>query len=350
MIQKIFITALLILSAITNIYADKRITVKLDNDQHRQETVELAYCNIFLDMENDDDDDIKVNIQLENLQENKEILLFMNSYDEKVLKKMRPTPIIYDKYFGGTKGMRVIESCNGLDKDYQISPSNKEKILTLSGIDKNIMCRIPLYIAGYKKKKGLLCRKQQLELLEKTILELEIEIELKPDSLYQQLSNECNKILEEFENTLFCTNKKHKPSIFKQKDDFQEKINTCISKITEEIEANNWYSSDKKYKLYDELREKLKNLDLSSKEGDCGKHKASNGHKCKFCNMTLQQIYHKLDDFYQKIYSSNDRKATKEEVINDVKSLYNCSMRRKDWNISEYKSKIIDRYNRINKF
>lgn len=61
-----------------------------------------------------------------------------------------------------------------------------------------------------------------------------------------------------------------------------------------------------------------------------------------------------MDDYYKKIYSSSDRKAAKAKVMNEVNALYkcctdtSCSKHAAAWKSgSEYKSKIIERYNRI---
>lgn len=333
-------------------YADEIKRVNLNNEDHKRETVEFESYSIHLELEEADEENMNVNIYVENRQNSDYILLFKQNYEEKPLKKRRPVPIVYAKNFGGSKWTRISDPCVGLNDDYQIEPSARKHILTLPEVNtENKSCRLPVYIAQ-KDRRSFLCKKPRFVLSEKQVVELDIHVELKPDTTYLQLQRECSNLIEEFAHVLFCTNTKHKPSLAEQKEGFQRKIDALISKISREIDRRGWFSTDKRYQLYDELRIQLSRLDLTSKEGDCGNHKAP-AHKCRYCNLTLQQIYHKLDDYYQMLYISSDRKATKTEIIGDVKVLYNCCTHRRqgnEWNNSEYKSKIIDRYNRINKF
>ena len=103
----------------------------------------------------------------------------------------------------------------------------------------------------------------------------------------------------------------------------------------------------------DDLKERLDNANF--REGDCGRHsRVREGHTCSYCSLSLQQIYHKLDDFYKKIYSSNNRKEAKASVMSQVNALYQCctdptcSKHASAWKKGgDYKTKIIERYNRI---
>ena len=133
-----------------------------------------------------------------------------------------------------------------------------------------------------------------------------------------------------------------------QKTEFQSKMDSLVEKIDGIIESNGWFSTEKRYKLYDEQRERLKNLKLEDKEGDCGKHVYV--HRCKYYSFSLQQISHKLDDIYQMIYSSQDRSATKAAQVRGVNAMYDCAKRRRDWRKSEFKDKIVRLYNEIGKF
>ena len=61
-----------------------------------------------------------------------------------------------------------------------------------------------------------------------------------------------------------------------------------------------------------------------------------------------------MDDLYKKIYTSADRKATKQSVMGQVNALYgcctaaDCAKHASQWKRGgDYKSKIIERYNRI---
>lgn len=349
MIKRFSILYVLLFSLIMVSHADEQKKVTLDNDKHNKETIEVANFNIFLELvEVQENGNVKINIELENLDESKGLSLFERAYDEKTLKKIRPK-IKYDKIFPGSKGKRVIDACSNLKSAIHLYPSQKETIMTLSAKDGDVAKAIlPIYIIEYKDKNYILWEKQELRLLQKEIIELEIEVDLKPGEAYVNITKECDSLLNEFDGILFCTNKKHQLSLEEQKKDFQTKIDLLVAKIDGIIESNGWFSSEKRYKLFDEQRERLKSINLEEKEGDCGKHKII--HQCKYCSSSLQEISHKLDDIYQVIYSSQDRSATKAEQIRSVKAMYDCAQRHKDWRRSDYKAKIERLYNEIKQF
>ena len=347
MIKKISILFVLLFSLITTSFADEQRKVKLDDDKLNKETIEVANFNIFLKLiDVEENGNVKVKVELENLDESKGLSLFERAYDEKTLKKMRPK-IKYDKIFPGSKGKRLIDACDSIESVIHLYPSQKELIMTLSAKDgETTKATLPIYIIEYKDKNYIFWEKQELILLQKEVIELEIEIDLKPGEAYVNITKECDSLLKEFDEVLFCTHKRHKPSLEEQKTEFQSKIDSLVEKIDGIIES--WFLTEKRYKLYDEQRERLKNLKLEDKEGDCGKHVYV--HRCKYCSSSLQQISHELDDIYQKIYSSQDRSATKATEIRSVKAMYDCAKRRRDWRKSEFKDKIVRLYNEIGNF
>lgn len=349
MIKKILILFVLLLSWVNSSFADEQRKVKLDDDKHSKETVEVANFCIFLELtEIEENGNVKVKVELENLDESKGLSLFERAYNEKTLKKMRPK-IKYDKIFPGSKGKRLIDACSNIRTAIHLYPSQKELVMTLSAKDGEVTkATLPIYIIEYKDKNYILWEKQELSLLQKEVIELEIEIDLRPGETYVSITKECDSLLKEFDDVLFCTNKKHKPTLEEQKKSFQNKIDSLDEKIVGIIESNGWFSSEKRYKLYDEQRQRLKTIKLEDKEGDCGKHIIV--HRCKYCNSSLQEISHKLDDIYQVIYSSQNRSVAKTEQIRSVNAMYDCAKRRRDWRRSEYKDKIIRLYNEINQF
>lgn len=348
MIKKLWILSVLLLSIVNSSFADEQRKVRLDDNKHTKETIEVANFNIFLELTDvEENGNVKVNIELENLDDSKGLSLFERSYNEKTLKKMRPK-IKYDKIFPGSKGMRLIDACDHIKNAIHLYPSQKEMIMTLSARDGEVTkVTLPIYIIEYKDKNYIFWKKKELRLLQKEIIELEIEIDLKPGEIYANITRECDNLLKEFDDILFCAHKKHKPSLEEQKKDFQNKIDSLVEKIDGIIQSNGWLSSEKRYKLFDAQRDRLKNIKLEEKEGDCGKH---NVHKCKYCNSSLQQISHQLDDVYQKIYSSQDRNAAKAELIKNVNAMYDCAKRRRDWRRSDYKVKIERLYKEIKQF
>lgn len=350
--------------AATGSYADEQQRVKLD-DGHTKEQVRLGYCNIFVTkVDSDDDGNAKVTVEIENLDETNVIILFGHAYPEKELKKLSPS-ITFDKNFPGTKGHRNIDTYREARNVIFIEPSEKSMLPEIQVKSGEVqLCRLPLYIAKYKDKSvfGASNGRNKMLLMEKQILELEIEVEVKPDEDYIRLEGECNTLIEEISKQTFCNHPKHKTSLESQEAPYKTRIDKIRTEIDEIVNRHNWYTSDRGYQRYNALKQKLE-IDFTAYEGDCGNlrnHKGNNPprprHSCKYCNSSLQQIYHKLDDYYKKIYNSSNRKATKESVMADVNLLYkcctdgNCSKHASSWNSSEYKSKITDRYNRISNF
>lgn len=348
-------------------YADEQQRVKLD-DGHTKEQVRLGYCNIFVTkVDSDDDGNAKVTVEIENLDETNVIILFGHAYPEKELKKLSPS-ITFDKNFPGTKGHRNIDTYREARNVIFIEPSEKSMLPEIQVKSGEVqLCRLPLYIAKYKDKSilGASNGRNKMLLMEKQILEMEIEVEVKPDEDYVRLESECYSIIEEISRQRFCNHPKHKPSLESQESPYKTRF-AKIKKEIDEIVNRRWFSSDtgdKGYQRYNALKQKLDAIDFTTYEGDCGNHRKDRKpdsphlrHNCKYCNSSFQQIYHKLDDYYKKIYNSSNRKTTKKSVMADVNLLYkcctngNCSKHASSWNSSEYKSKIIGLYKRISEF
>lgn len=350
MIKKVSLILALLFTLVTTSLADEQKKVRLDDGKHNKESIEVAnFFNIFLELTDvEENGNAKVKVELENMDESKVLSLFDKPYKEKVLKTLRPK-IKYDKIFPGSKGGRSVDYCSKINKTFHLLPSDKELIMTLSAKEgEPAKLTLPIYITESKDRDYILWESHKLILLQKEVIELEIEIELQPGETYYNIVRECDNLLKEFEDALFCTNKSHKPSLEEQKAEFQSKIDSLIIKIDDIIEANGWFSSERRYKLYDEQRERLRNINLEDKERDCGKHVSL--HNCRYCNSSLQRIFHNLDDIYQIIYKSHDRSATKAEHIRNVDAMYDCAKRRKGWNRSDYKDRIVKLYNEIKNF
>lgn len=358
--KKIILFISLFFLAVMGTYADEQQRVKLD-DEHKREQIRFCNCNIFVTkLESDDDGNSKVTVEIENLDETYVIILFGHAYPEKKLKRLSPS-ITFDKIFPGTKGHRDIETYRESRRDVIfIEPSEKSMLPEITVKNGDVqLCRLPLYIAKYRDKKllGASTGKNKILLIEKQILELEIEVGIKPDKDFLRLEGEYNALVEEISKQTFCTNSKHKPSLEEQEAEYKDKVAKLKTEIDEIVTRHNWYTSDKGYQRYNALKEKLDIIDFVAYEKDCGKHSIPpTDHKCKYCNLSLQQIYNKLDDYFMKIRNSNDRKATKESVMTDVNLLYRCCTHprcRKHanlWKSSDFRSKIEDRYKRISNF
>ncbi len=356
--KKIFICMFFFLMAMTT-WADEQKKITLSND-NTKETINLSYCNIFVTLLNPDSDDEfgQVLIEIENLDEQKILALFHKPYKEKEVKKLRPS-FKYDKLFGGTKGKRIIDPYNlETGQDVFIEPSNKYQLAAFNApAGSEMAVKLPIYLS--KPKSGIVERilgKEKLLLLRKQVIELDITVELKPSAEYLGLVDECKKLKKDVDNAVFCTSNKHRPGVEQQKEPYLKRINDLKAKIDAAISAHGWNTSDGGYQRYNAIKEDLAKIDLSKQEGICRPHRSDPvpPHSCAYCNLSLQQIYHKLDDLYKKIYTSSDRAATKASVIGQVNGMYNCctdpkcSKHASAWRSGgDYKNKIIERYNRI---
>lgn len=354
--KKILIFIALFLYVGLFVHADNQIDVKL-NDDNTEKIIEFVNCNLCVSKAGiDNNGNTKINIEIENRDKTNVVILFGRSYPENELKKQTPSIRFDKKSYGKTN--RNIETIKEGREVIIIDPTEKK---SLQGIlvekNKKYSCILPFYVAKYKPKNFWTGSNgsNKLMISRKEILELVIEVELKPDLDYERLVRECRELKDEIEKLTFYSDNNHKPSLEEQESPYRNKIANIISEIDLIVNKNldKWYNNyqDKKIKEYDSLKQSLNAIKFN--EVDCGKPhpvKPDKIHKCKYCNLSPQQIYHKLDDFYKKIYTSNNKKATKNSVISDVNLLYNCKKHSGVWKKSEYKSKIIDRYDRINNF
>ena len=331
--------------------ADEQKKVLLNNDKSEQ-TIELGFCNIFAKMQAGEESGT-VSIEMENLDESLVLIVFDRAYSEKAIKKQSKTlSIVFDKTFGGEKKNRTISPCSTpMEGVTLLNPSDKASLTQLTiNNGETSTCSLPIYLAKWKGKKTLL-------LLERQVMELNIEVDLKPSAEFIATEDKYKDLEKEIGRQLFCTNPKHKTSLEKQKAPYLKKIEDAKAEIDQIIASHNWNEEDGGYIRYTALKAKLDAIDLSSREGDCRKHgkpTTNNGHSCSYCSLSLQQVYHQMDDIYKKIYSSPDRKAAKAKYINQVNALYKCctdtgcKAHASAWKSGgEYKSKIVERYNRI---
>ena len=326
--------------------ADDSISVKL-NDKQPSQLIELEdnLCRFIVTKTDVDDDNAKVTVEIENLDDEYIIGLFRRAFTEESLKKQK---ITFDKKFQGTKGCRSVEAYpeGNFDEIFIGSAENDGKyqlpdIFVKSGEPK--LCRFPLYIAEYKKFYGANSKKNKIVLIGCKIVDLEIEVDVKPDEDFIRLDSASNKLIDDIRKQVFCTNPKHKPSLEQQEASYKERLKGLISEVDSICYGH--YQEGK----YDGILQKLKDIDFSEFERDCENSKnhrvaVSRRHSCKYCKLSLQTICNKLDDYYKKIYN---RKITKDEAMADVEALYNCAKQSSSWNKSEYKSNIEKFYKRI---
>lgn len=331
-------------------WADEQRKVTLD-DSHAQEMIKLAYANIFITKgETDANDRADIRIEIENLDETNVLLVFGHAFPEKELKKLSPK-ITFDKQFGGTKGKRMIETFKYNNMQVSlVEPSDKFAASAFQvQVGETTNCRIPIYVAKYKGK-----NKKNVILLEKQVLELELIVKADEDII--RLTEAYQALVAEVDTLVFCTDAKHQEE---QKQPYEERIEKMKAEIENIMSSRGWAESSANYQKYNDLKKQVEAIDLSAVPTEtCSQHRTvARGHSCKYDSYSLQEIYHKLDDYYKKIYNSSDRKAAKAEVMADVNLLYrcctdpNCRQHAAAWRRGgDYKNRIIDRYNRINNF
>lgn len=345
MIKRVFITALLVLATSLASFADEQKKITLNNSDRTTETVELAYCNIFVSLKDvDENDNAEITIELENVHESNTLILFERAYDEKTLKKMSPS-ITYDKVFGGSKGKRYIDVCPDIRYTNQIKSSEKTKLFVKTGTEKTpLICKLPIYIAKNKNKSG-----SKMLLLAKEVIELEIQLQLKPDEEYISITESYEALIKDIDSETFCTNKNHRGESLKSlKSKYDGKINDLKKRIKAIVENRGYYPSDKAYKKFMEISGKLDKISIDEKTvSSCSKDRKPipDGHTCKNCSLTYEQIYKKLENYYIDIHNG---KKTKAQVMSEVESLYTCvSKNTKRSANKSIKSRITTYYNKI---
>ena len=347
MIKRVFIAAYIVLMTYLPSLADEHKKITLNNEDRKTETVELSFCNIFVTLKNvDENDNAEILIELENIDESNTLLLFDRAYDEKSLKEMS-TSIRYDKRYPGSKGERDIDFCADIKSTNQIKPSEKTKLFVKTGSENTpLTCRLPIYIAKNKNKSG-----SKMLLLVKEVIELEIQVQLKPDEEFISITDSYEALIKDIDSEHFCTNSYHKGKSLKSlKSKYEGKINDLKKRIKSILEDHGYYPQDKAYEKFKEVLGKLDRISLDAKTVTCcpddqkPKQKPDR-HKCKKCSLSYEQIYNKLQNYY--IYIHNGKK-TKAQVMSEVESLYTCVSKNKKRSANNnLKSRIKTYYNKI---
>lgn len=323
--------------------ADEQNKVKLSKEYSRA-YIRFSLCHIVATLENKNSEGENIiRVDLENVYDPHSLILFEHAYGEKSLKKISPRMYL-DKSIPGTRGKREIEPCKIIKNNKFIQASKTDFLANVyikDGETKTF--RLPIYIAKYKNK-----RRTKVLLLEKKVLELvlEIEKEIKVDSVKDpiiiRLDSTINALKVDISKQTFCNNSLHRPTLKQQEAEFKERISQLETEINNYI--NRFYSSNTE-KPYQDLLYKLNSIDFSLYEKDCGKHviPSDPGNTCRYCNMESLEIYHRMEGLYKKLHQSNNKKATKDEIMPDVNLLYSCPKHSQKWRNSKYK-KGIEKY------
>lgn len=347
--QTIYIFLLLMIGSIRYAYGDEKISVKLNNAEHKKEVVSLPFCNIFVDLQQgDDNEQYGISIKMENVSEENILLLFDRSYNEKTLKTMK---LVYDKFFPGTKKKRITEACAHIPESYRLSPSSETiNILNYQYEEKPIKCRLPIYIARYNEKKILFVKKARTSMVQKEVIELNIDVEIKPDEDYFRLLTATDSLINEIDGQTFCSNKNHKGTSLEELHlVYNKSIDDLKRQVLQIISSRNYMSTDKGYKDLMTIHDKLNTIDIekltvTSCDNDKKKEIVLIAHKCKYCSLSAENIYKKLESYYIDLYNGRN---TKQQVIRDVEALFNCARKNVKRDTGSFMPRISLYYNKI---
>lgn len=335
----------------STIRANAEYNVILEKGDSNNQIIELPYGNISFRLI-EYGSYYRASVSIENTTPSQAILLFKNAQGEKVLKKNKPK-IEFEKKYPGSKGNRSVFGCKELRNFVaSITPQDKLELFSFdihpTSITKLVL---PLYLAKYDPKK--LVKKGPYNINYKILSEeiLYFNIELKGwsenDPDYVSTKTAVEEYIRSVNIATFCKNKNHIPSLVTQLKPYQEKKDSLVNVINTTLKNHSdWLSPDKPHIKYSELLSQLNHIDLYEHTYDCGKHKTPpRKHRCKYCSLNAQQIYHQLDDIYQQLRTG---KITKEAAVKKAKVLdicyKQCMTRRKE---PEYTEKVSRFYNRI---
>ena len=347
--RKSIITILVALFASLSVFADGEHKVVL-NEDNKTNKIELDYINIMVAMGEPDTQgmvDITVNLENPNEFSNNMLILFGRFMDEKEMRYHKNPRIVYDRNYP-VKKPRYANYCRELGKDVVVlapsSPTYQIRNQELTE-GQTLEIELPIYIAIKKCKKKAVLQEKHTE----TLL---ISVELQPDKDYLNIKRRCDSIAEVVSQLTFCNNPKHKPSLEEREQPYKEKIDDLRLNINKRLQQ--WPQTSFKYRKYDELRQQLNGIEFF--EADCGDaSQHTSAHHCKYCKLSLEEIYNALDDLYQKkVYP--EQELTKEEW-QQAKDMYKCCTDKTckshaaEWKKkNKYKSGIIDNYKRIMKY
>ena len=110
-------------------------------------------------------------------------------------------------------------------------------------------------------------------------------------------------------------------------------------------------SSDKGYKQFAGILEKLNAVNLDSltvasckSDRKVSKPKAQTTHNCRYCSLSIAEIYKKMEAYYIDLHNG---KKTKGQIMGDVDELYSCAQKNSKRATGSYMSRISTYYSKI---
>lgn len=320
--KSVFLFLFLALSALGVSAQDPKVYVTLDDDTPKRTKSFPGLCEITLTRVDGGSDDVfDVIVELES-KSDLPLILFERSYTEKDLKRLK---IKFPKRFYGEH--RAI-ACKELHHDLRIAPgSDSEKICSFE-VEKNSkrVVEIPVYIAK-KKEPMLKFFKSKTMILQSLVkMELNITIDSKAKDLtavkdYERIKKSCDSLLNVIRESPVCPKKKHRPSLTVQKRPFLDAASNLCDDIAYILRRDEIPSSSELYQQYQQLRKQLSPDNLPFAEQDCGGHPTPLPTTCCWCQMTLEQIYQRMDDNNVDLRSG---KKSKRSLMSEMEAMYKC--------------------------
>lgn len=357
------LTALFLL-CLSPLFAQKiEIDVKLDDTKKRfiplyEDNTNNPILELTIEKgEPDSDGKTEVTLTLTNKASKfTTFIMFGKGYTVKELKKERPRLEFDKKSFGSidpktykTDTFRIPDNQN--NNYYRIDKNSHSFKFKLQE-DQTDTCVFPVY--RVEEKKGFF----RTRLLIKRVItkKVNITVTTKPHEDYADIKKQCEDLFSRINETTFCMHKSHNPKLAEQEQPFIEKRDTLKKQIQRILQQNTqWGKYNKNRQRYDSLIVGLDHLEdsMAAREvKDCRDHSrhTSPHKKCDYCDWTLKEIYNKFDFIYKLI----DDGKTKDDVIKEVRKIYNCYQngpkntknKRKEQQ-QEYKQKIEQLYKEI---
>lgn len=346
MIKIISIVCFLLISSLTNTYAQTE-TITIENDAETKSSKQSNF-DVNFHLKSKYGQKKVIYVSLHNKSEN-EIMLLKNDLSKKTLK--REYRVKYGKDYSGYSGnddQKITPGCQYLMADViYIEPSGNTQIMEINlDPDKtSVEIEFPVY---YVRHKFQWCKKRIF--LDQQGIKFNVEVNLY-GHIYEEYRQRYEALKEEYDSTVFCTNKAHKPTLADLKDAFEEKRNGLETEV-EKTTYDNVYDDEWREKFNDLIFD-IKSLDVNKVAEDCGSHKKATTPtpkpKKSATRSSIKTIREKLEEIHTELHNMDNPSAAKANYINRVKQLYDNAARHPEWDTNkDERNMIVEFYDRIN--
>ena len=324
----------LCLPVLSSIASNDSIFIDLDNNNSSQTVKRYFYDLTIAKVSINDKGIATISISINNTSPHF-LYLFNRGYSKREVR--REHDLIVKDY--NCENMLETNYCEFLNRTYQITPNSSSDLgqIQINEDEENTVF-IPIYVA---KLKSSICNK--LEVLNWELLKIVIHVNSEPDNYYSETERQCDSLIDIISQQKFCRHPQHNPKLEKQEEPFKTEINAlrlaCNKKLIE------LPKDSKYYKKYEDLKERLDNIDFANYEiddcGDAKAHRSGSTHAhCKYCDMKFEQISEELDQLWWKLDNGT---MNKEDAVKIVNKILNCCRNSpkhaSDWKNSKTKFK-----------